>query len=77
MTTTPPADQRQDPELQFEQDYLDEAHRDLAAMRKRALALLDDLRSAGNPDLDYQAALVHRVHVLAESPRPLLFGRIG
>ena len=65
-----------DPELQSEQDYLDAAHRDLAAMRKRALALLDDLRSAGTPDLDYQAALVHRVTVLAESPRPLLFGRI-
>ena len=45
-------------------------------MHRRAKALLDDLRGAGQPDLDYQAALVHRVAVLAESPRPLLFGRI-
>ncbi|HUD17077.1 MAG TPA: AAA family ATPase, partial [Acidimicrobiales bacterium] len=44
--------------------------------RSRAESLLEDVRSAGNPDLDYQAALVHRVHVLAESARPLLFGRI-
>src|ERR1700675_1919453 len=45
-------------------------------MHRRAKALLDDLRDAGHPDLDYQAALMHRIAVLAESRRPLLFGRI-
>jgi DNA helicase IV len=65
-----------DPEVTAEQDYLDDAHDALSAMRSRAESLLEDVRSAGNPDLDYQAALVHRVHVLAESARPLLFGRI-
>jgi DNA helicase IV len=66
----------EDPELRAEQDYLDHAHRSLSAMRERAEGLLSDLRSAGQPDLDYQAALAHRVAVLGESPRPLLFGRI-
>ena len=66
----------EDPELRAEQDYLDHAHRSLSAMRARAEGLLFDLRSAGQPDLDYQAALAHRVAVLGESPRPLLFGRI-
>ena len=66
----------EDPELRAEQDYLDGAHRSLSAMRARAEGLLHDLRSAGQPDLDYQAALVHRVAVLGESARPLLFGRI-
>jgi DNA helicase IV len=65
-----------DPELAAEQIYLDDAHDALSAMRSRAESLLEDVRIAGDPDLDYQAALVHRVHVLAESPRPLLFGRI-
>src|ERR1700722_3684180 len=45
-------------------------------MRRRAEGLLEDVQRAGNPDLDYQAALVHRVAVLDESNRPLLFGRI-
>jgi DNA helicase IV len=66
----------EDPELRTEQDYLDHAHRSLSAMRARAEGLLHDLRSAGQPDLDYQAALAHRVTVLGESARPLLFGRI-
>jgi DNA helicase IV len=66
----------EDPELRLEQDYLDLAHAALAAMHRRAKALLDDLRDAGHPDLDYQAALMHRIAVLAESQRPLLFGRI-
>ena len=66
----------QDPELIAEQAHLDQAHGALAAMRRRAEALLGDVRSAGNPDPDYEVALVHRVAVLAESPRPLLFGRI-
>jgi DNA helicase IV len=66
----------EDPELRSEQDYLDHAHHSLSAMRARAEGLLRDLRSAGQPDLDYQAALAHRVAVLGESTRPLLFGRI-
>jgi DNA helicase IV len=65
-----------DAEIQLEQEYLDRARQDLAAMRRRAAALLEDLIGAGNPDLDYKASLIRRVHLLAESPRPLLFGRI-
>jgi len=45
-------------------------------MRARAESLLADLRSAGAPDLDYEAALARRVAQLGESRRPLLFGRI-
>ena len=65
-----------DPELQAEQAYLDHALVSLAAMRQRAEQLLQDLIGAGNPDLDYVAALSRRVNLLADSPRPLLFGRI-
>ena len=65
-----------DPELQAEQKYLEGALRSLAAMRERAGRLLQDLIAAGNPDLDYVAALSRRVALLADSPRPLLFGRI-
>jgi DNA helicase IV len=65
-----------DPELQAEQDYLDHALIALGAMRHRAELLLSDLVAAGNPDLDYVAALSRRVSLLADSPRPLLFGRI-
>ena len=65
-----------DPEVRHEQEYLNHAHQSLSSMRAHAEALLHDLRSAGQPDLDYQAALAHRVAVLGESARPLLFGRI-
>jgi DNA helicase IV len=65
-----------DPELRAEQDYLDRSHEALSRMRSRAEGVVEDVRGAGSPDLDYLAALVHRVHVLADSPRPLLFGRI-
>ena len=65
-----------DPELQAEQAYLDHALVSLAAMRQRAEQLLQDLIGAGNPDLDYVAALSRRVNLLADNPRPLLFGRI-
>jgi DNA helicase IV len=65
-----------DPELQAEQDYLDRALSSLGAMRRRAEHLLSDLVAAGNPDLDYVAALSRRVSLLADSPRPLVFGRI-
>ncbi len=65
-----------DPELEAEQAYLDHAREALAAMRRRAEQLRDELVGAGNPDLDYVAALSRRVSQLADSPRPLLFGRI-
>ena len=65
-----------DPELETEQAYLDHALEALAAMRRRAEQLRDELVGAGNPDLDYVAALSRRVSLLADSPRPLLFGRI-
>ncbi len=73
MTGTAPLP---DPELQAEQSYLDHALASLSAMRQRAEDLLQDLIGAGNPDLDYVAALSRRVALLADSPRPLLFGRI-
>ena len=73
MTGTAPLS---DPELQAEQAYLDHALVSLAAMRHRAEQLLQDLVGAGNPDLDYVAALSRRVNLLSDSPRPLLFGRI-
>jgi DNA helicase IV len=66
----------EDPEVRREQEYLNQAHQSLSGMRDRAEGLLRELRSAGQPDLDYQAALAHRVAVLGESVRPLLFGRI-
>src|SRR5579883_3246073 len=69
--TTPP-----DAELAAEQAHLDRSHGTLAAMRARAEALLRDLTASGNPDPDYEVALVRRVGALADSPRPLLFGRI-
>jgi DNA helicase IV len=65
-----------DPEVQLEQAHLDHALKSLGAMRKRAEQLLRDLIAAGDPDLDYVAALSRRVSLLADSPRPLLFGRI-
>jgi DNA helicase IV len=65
-----------DSEVAAEQAYLDDALVSLRAMRSRAQQLLDDLIAAGNPDLDYVAALSRRVSLLADSPRPLLFGRI-
>jgi DNA helicase IV len=70
--TTPPSD----PEVATEQSALDHALGSLGAMRQRAERLLQDLIAAGNPDLDYVAALSRRVSLLADSPRPLLFGRI-
>jgi DNA helicase IV len=73
MSVTPPPS---DPEVAAEQAALDAAHDALTAMRARAEKLLNDLIAAGNPDLDYVAALSRRVSLLADSPRPLLFGRI-
>ena len=73
MSTAAPAS---DPEVAAEQSYLEHALASLGAMRQRAELLLRDLIAAGNPDLDYLAALSRRVSLLADSPRPLLFGRI-
>jgi DNA helicase IV len=70
--TTPPSD----PEVTAEQSALDDALASLTAMRQRTEGLLQDVIAAGNPDLDYVAALSRRVALLADSPRPLLFGRI-
>src|SRR5271156_989953 len=69
---TPPSD----PEVASEQAALDHALASLSEMRQRAEKLLGDLIAAGNPDLDYVAALSRRISLLADSPRPLLFGRI-
>jgi hypothetical protein len=71
VATPPP-----DPEIAAEQAALDHALESLGAMRQRAEELLADLVAAGNPDLDYVAALSRRVTLLADSQRPLLFGRI-
>ena len=65
-----------DPEIAAEQAALNHALASLGSMRGRAEKLLADLIAAGNPDLDYVAALSRRVALLADSPRPLLFGRI-
>ena len=65
-----------DPEVAAEQAYLEHALESLSTMRHRAERLLHDLVDAGNPDLDYVAALSRRVSLLSDSPRPLLFGRI-
>src|ERR1700728_807354 len=65
-----------DPEVAAEQAALNHALASLETMRGRAEKLLADLIAAGNPDLDYVAALSRRVALLADSPRPLLFGRI-
>jgi DNA helicase IV len=65
-----------DPEVAAEQAYLEHALESLSVMRHRAERLLHDLVAAGNPDLDYVAALSRRVSLLSDSPRPLLFGRI-
>ena len=65
-----------DAEVAAEQAHLDHALQSLAAMRQRAEGLLRDLIAAGTPDLDYVAALSRRVSLLADSPRPLLFGRV-
>ena len=69
---TPPSD----PEVAAEQAALNHALASLGTMRQRAERLLQDLMAAGSPDLDYVAALSRRVSLLADSPRPLLFGRI-
>ncbi|MGO9557970.1 MAG: HelD family protein [Acidimicrobiales bacterium] len=65
-----------DPEIQAEQLHLDRSHRGLRMMRERSEQLLAELREAGKPDLDYEAAFLRRIALLGESRRPLLFGRI-
>ena len=74
MSVAPPPS---DPEVAAEQTALEHAASSLVAMRTRAprgscgIAI-----AAGNPDLEYVAALSRRVSLRADSPRPLLFGRI-
>jgi DNA helicase IV len=65
-----------DEEVGLEQRALDRAGLALGAMRDKAETLLQELRAAGRPDLDYEAALKRRVYQLGDGPRPLLFGRI-
>jgi DNA helicase IV len=65
-----------DDEVHREQAALDHAYDELAAMRARTLGLLTDLRAAGKPDPDLEFALVRRVGLLADTGRPLCFGRI-
>jgi DNA helicase IV len=65
-----------DQELVSEQEHLESAEAALVAMRLRAERLLEDMRAAGKPDLDYEAALSRRITALGASRRPLLFGRI-
>jgi DNA helicase IV len=65
-----------DGEVDLEQQHLDRANQALVAMRSRAERLLSDLRAAGKPDPDLEAALLRRVAVLGTSRRSLLFGRI-
>ena len=45
-------------------------------MRRRAERLLSEVRAEGKPDLDHEVALLRRIALLAESRRPLFFGRI-
>lgn len=65
-----------DPQVELEQRRLDESLAALEAMRHRSEGLLAELRAAGKPDLDYEAALLRRVALLQEGRRPLPFGRI-
>jgi DNA helicase IV len=65
-----------DDELLREQAALDRAYDELAAMRARAQGLLADLRAAGQPDPDLEFALARRLKLLADTGRPLCFGRI-
>ena len=62
--STPPVDE----ELAAEQAYLEHALESLEAMRQRAERLLHDLIAAGNPDLDYVAALSRRVCAAGGQP---------
>ncbi len=63
-------------ELVREQTFLDRAHDALAAMRTRAQETLARMQATGGfDDLAHEVALRRRVAVLAESNRPLVFGR--
>lgn len=64
-----------DNELAREQAALDSSRRALSAMRTRTATLLTELRAAGKPDPDLEATLSHRLALLAETSRPLFFGR--
>ncbi|MGH9062745.1 MAG: hypothetical protein ACRD0L_01985, partial [Acidimicrobiales bacterium] len=60
-----------DPELAREQAHIDRAYAELARMRERTTRLLGE---SGDPDLEW--ALARRVALLADTGRPLCFGRI-
>jgi len=63
-------------ELSREQQVLDDAHVALAAMRVRAQETLSRMQATGGfDDLAHEVALRRRVATLAESNRPLVFGR--
>jgi len=63
-------------ELAREQEVLDDAHTALGAMRARAQETLARVHATGGfDDLAHEVALRRRVATLAESNRPLVFGR--
>jgi DNA helicase IV len=64
-------------ELTVEQSMVDHAYESLAAMRARTQFVFERIMSTGGfGDLDHEVALRRRIALLADSPRPLLFGRI-
>ena len=63
-------------DIELEQALVDHAYARLAAMREKSTKLLAEVRAAGGAELDHVAALARRVARLAETARPLCFGRI-
>ena len=64
-------------ELAAEQVVVDRAYESLAAMRACTQFVFDRIMSTGGfGDLDHEVALRRRIALLADSPRPLVFGRI-
>jgi DNA helicase IV len=64
-------------ELAVEQAVVDRAYDALAAMRARTQFLFDKIMSTGGfGDLDHEVVMRRRIAVLADSPRPLVFGRL-
>jgi DNA helicase IV len=64
-------------ELAVEQAVVDRAYASLAAMRARTRDVFDRIMATGGfGDLDHEIAMRRRIALLADSPRPLLFGRI-
>src|SRR5262245_9784161 len=64
-------------ELAAEQEVVDAAYAGLRAMRARTRRLFDRIMATGGfGDLDHEVTMRRRIAMLADSPRPLLFGRI-